>query len=99
MRGRRRLQLDNIWLVVLSILSAVAGYFARILVDSVMRAIQALWDESKKRRRHKEALEMLREQHAHIKGLREIDIEREVIKQGMSTGRYESGVRNPRRSN
>ena len=63
-----------------------------------MRAIQALWNESKKRRRHQESLEMLREHNAHIKGLREIDLEREVIARGMTTGRYEYGARNPRSS-
>lgn len=87
--------MDDIWVILLSLLSAAAGYFARVFVESVRRAIEAVWNESKTRRRHREALETLREEHSHIEGLREIDLQSEIVKRGTSRGGYDAGVRNP----
>ena len=89
--------MDDLWQYAVPLLTAIAGYFARSVVDSGNRAVQAVWNEYKTRRRHREHLEKAREQNKHTFGMRELDLEHEIVKRGTSRGGYESGVRNPRR--
>ena len=85
--------MDDVWLVVVPIITATAVYFARSLVDAARHAIREFWDECKMRRRHREQLETLREQNTHARGLRAIDLESDIVKHGMTIGGYQAEVR------
>ena len=82
--------MDDLWQIIVPILTAIAGYFARSVVDSGNRVVRAVWNEHTTRRRHREYLEKAREQNRHTIRMREFDLGHEIVKRGTSAGGYES---------